>query len=227
MSVQPSNHQERQVPVSDRMDETIPRSRPTNAYRYTFQIILIFVVLIAIIFGIIMIIYAIREDPISKTLVIKENYDEEKKQNESEKRILDDCLDIILENLLRLNFNQSNPEHLQPIRIKVFNTLRHLSSIYKRELILFLYKYGLIRTDIPFEQQLNLQGADLNDIQFENLNLSYIYLSGVIASNSHFENCQLKKSNFQGSFMDKSRFIGCSLEESTFSGIHSIHNSSD
>jgi uncharacterized protein YjbI with pentapeptide repeats len=59
------------------------------------------------------------------------------------------------------------------------------------------------------------------------LNLSYIYLSGVIASNSHFENCQLKKSNFQGSFMDKSRFIGCSLEESTFSGIHSIHNSSD
>jgi uncharacterized protein YjbI with pentapeptide repeats len=85
----------------------------------------------------------------------------------------------------------------------------------------------LIRTDIPSEQQLNLHDVDLNNIQFENLNLDYLYLSGVIASNSLFHNCQLKKSNFQRSFMNKSRFIACSLEGSTFSGIYFIHKLSN
>jgi uncharacterized protein YjbI with pentapeptide repeats len=202
MSVHPSN---RQVTVPNE------RSSPVNANQSKFQKILLVIIPIVVI--VILIIYIIQQDSNSKTIVIQENTGEER-----EKIIFNDCIDIIWENLLNHHFNQSNPEHLQPIRIKVFNTLRRLTSTYKRDMILFLYERGFIRTDIPFEQQLHLHGADLNNIQFENVNLEYLYLPGVIALNSRFSNCQLKKSNFQGSVMDNTHFISCSLEESTFSG---------
>jgi hypothetical protein len=228
MSVHPLDLRERHVLVSNIRDEPIPRSRPTNVYRKIFEIVLILAVLIAIVIGILMVIYIIRQDSKSKITLVEIYSDEEKKRNEHEKKILDKCIDTIWEYLLDLDSNQSNADYLQRIRKKVFHTLRHISPTYKRDLILFLYEHEFIRTDIPSEQQqLNLHGADLNNIQFENLNLNYLYLPGVIASNSLFHNCQLKQSNFQGSFKNKSRFIACSLEGSTFSGIHSIHNLSN
>ncbi len=141
MSVHPSDLRERRVPVSNVMDE--PISRSTNVCRKLFQIVLIVAVLIAIAIGILMIIYIIRQDSKSKTTLVDLDSDEEKKRNEHEKEILNNCIDTIWENLLSLNFNQSNSDHLQPIRIKVFNTFRHLSSTYKRDLILFLYERGL------------------------------------------------------------------------------------
>jgi uncharacterized protein YjbI with pentapeptide repeats len=207
MSVRPSN---RRVPIPDEINA---ESKSNNRQRIKFQYILLFLTVIIVIFEIILIIYVTRQDRDPKTITIQEYSAEER-----EKVIYNDCIDLIWENLLNRNFNQSNPEHLQPIRIKVFNTLRHLTEIYKRDLILFLYERGFIRTDIPIEQQLDLHGADLKNIQFENVNLDYLYLPGVIATNSRFSNCRLKKSNFQGSVMDNTHFIGCSLDESVFSG---------
>jgi uncharacterized protein YjbI with pentapeptide repeats len=213
MHVHPSDHVEIQACASNRNDEIVTRR---NESRNTFRTILILAILIAIIFGILLIVYIVRQNSTCKTTFIQE----EEKRTQQEKTIFDDCIDILWENLLRHNFDRSNPDHLQPIRIKVFNTLRHLSSTYKRDLILFLYEHEFIRTDIPIEQRLILHDADLNDIHFENLNLNYLYLPGVNAVNSRFSNCSLKKSNFQGSIMDGTHFIACSLQDSIFSGIH-------
>jgi uncharacterized protein YjbI with pentapeptide repeats len=208
-------------PQARQVDEATPRLRRRNESRHTFRTILTLAILIAVMFGILMIVYIVRQNSVSNA---KETSEGEKEtiRTDHEKTIFDSCIDILWENLLRLDFNQSNPEHLQPIRIKVFNTLRRLSAKYKHDLILFLYEQGLIRIDIPFEQRLNLHGADLNHIEFKNINLVYLYLSGVIASNSLFSHCQLKHANFQGSMMDRSRFVACSLDKSTFSGIQSL-----
>jgi uncharacterized protein YjbI with pentapeptide repeats len=213
--------EERRVSASERMDEPAPRSRRRNDSRNTFRTILTLAILIAVIFGILMIVYIVRQNSTCQTNVVKENSQEENEtNNEHEKKIFDNCIDFLLENLLQVKFNQSNLEHLQPIRIKVFITLRHLSPAYKRDLILFLYERGLIRTDIPFEQRLDLHGADLKNIEFKSINLDYLYLPGVIATDSLFSHCQLKHSNFEGSIMDRSRFIDGSLDRLTFSGIH-------
>lgn len=222
MHVYPSTNLERQESAPIRPNETVKRTvRPSKA-RSTFRTVLILAILIAIIFGILLVVYIIRQRSTYQTVLLQ--VDEEETRNHDEKALFDTCIDQLWENLLRLNFNQSNPEHLQPIRIRVFNTLRHLTGIYKRDLILFLYEHGLIRADIPMEQRLDLHDADLNDVHFENVNLDYLYLPGVTAMNSRFFNCTLKRSNFQGSRMDGSHFTACSLGYSIFSGIYSICN---
>ncbi|CAF4199107.1 unnamed protein product [Rotaria sp. Silwood2] len=213
MHMNPLYHHQSQLPVLDRMNESDPRLIPINDSRKTFRIIFILAIIIIIIFGMLVVLYIIRQSPTSKTILV-----EGEKTNEHEKEIFDDCINILSEYLLRFDFNQSNPDHLQPIYREVINTLHYLSSIYKHDLILFLYMHRLIRTDIPFEQRLKLHNANLTNIQFKNINLNNLYLPGVIAFNGLFSHCQLKQSNFQGSIMDKSRFISCSLEESTFSG---------
>ncbi|CAF3419958.1 unnamed protein product [Rotaria sp. Silwood1] len=184
-----------------------------NESRKNFRIILILAIITIIIFGILLILYITRQNLTSKTILI-----EEEEINEYEKKIFDDSINILWKNLRRFDFNQSNPDHLRPIYIEVLNALHQLSSIYKRDLILFLYTHRLISTDIPFEQRLTLRNANLTNVQFKYINLNYLYLPGVFALNSLFSNCELKASNFQGSIMDKSRFISCSLEKSTFSG---------
>jgi hypothetical protein len=167
---------DRRVPVPD---ETSTKSRLSHPTRSKFQYILLFII---VVIEILLIIYIIRQDRNPQTVVIQEYSTEER-----EKMIYNDCIDIIWENLLHRNFNQSNPNHLQPIQIKVFNTLHPLTAIYKRDFILFLYEHGFIRTDIPVEEQLHLHGSDLKNIQFENVNLDYLYLPGVIATHSQFK----------------------------------------
>lgn len=210
MSVHPSRARVGQ------MNENIPNTRTTTTYHSTCRTLLILVVLIL---GLVMIVFIARQESFNKTIIIREVFDEEKKQDAYEKLIYDNCIDTIWENLLRPNSH----DHVQTILIKVFTTLHRLNSKYKSDLILFLYERKLIRTDIPIGQRLNLHGADLKNIQFENLKLNYLYLPGVIATNSSFYKCELKNSNFQGCFMDKSRFTNCSLQESIFSGLDIIY----
>lgn len=202
----------------DRMNEDNPRSRRRNDSRNTFRTILVLAILIAVIFLILMIVYIIRQNLPSQTTVIKEN-SEEKKVDDG-KTILNNCIDFLLEKLLQFNFNQSNREQLQQIYVKVFITLRYLNPIYKRDLILFLYEKGLIRTDIPSEQRLHLYDFDLNNVEFKNVDLDYLYLPRINALDILFYHCQLKYSNFEGSIIHKSRFIGCSLDKSIFQGIY-------
>ena len=204
MSVHPSD---RQVPISSEINA---ESRSNKDHRSIIHYALLFLAIVIVILDIILIIYVIRHDRDPKTTIIQEHSPEKR-----EKMIYNDCIDLIWTTLL----NRSYPEYLQPIRIKVFNTLRYLTATYKRDLILFLYERGLIRTDIlPEQKPLDLRDADLKNIEFENLDLDYLYLPGVIATNSRFSNCQLKKSNFHGSIMDDTSFIASALDESIFSG---------
>jgi hypothetical protein len=212
MRVHASNRREQRSPLPDTINEPIPL--PKTEHRNATNEILCLAIVILFIFCVIVVIYMARQNSNIQIILDKEDL------SVYEKKKFDDCIDTIWEILLDLRFNQSNRNDLQPIRIEVLNTLRHLRSAYKHDLILFLYTHGLIRTDIPSEQRLDLHGADLNHIQFKNLKLDYLYLPGVMASNSVFSACQLRNSSFQGSIMNQSRFIDCVLEGSTFSGIY-------
>ena len=103
------------------------------------------------------------------------------------------------------------------------------------EIILFLYENNLIRSTLPEEKRLNLDGADLsNGIEFRRsltnrCILNYLYLPNVFASNIIFDGCELEGSIFSGSILSQSHFINCSLENSSFveSSLHqtNFHNS--
>ena len=110
----------------------------------------------------------------------------------------DDYIDIISERLLNPQFNRSNYEHLQTIRVKTLTALRHLDRDYKKEIIIFLYENNLIRSTLSEEKRLNLDGADLsNGVEFRRsitnrCILNYLYLPGVFASNIIFDGCELE-----------------------------------
>lgn len=190
----------------------------SHSLLYTFRGVLVLGLLILISFGVIWFASIIRLKPTSKPINI-----EEVKINQTEKKIFDDCIQFI-DNLMHVNITQNYHYFLQAIHVKVTDTVQYLGPRFKRDLILYLYKNGLIRTDKPFEQRLHLNGTNLYHLRFRNEILNNIYLPRVILLNSSFFNCQLKSSNFQRSFMDKSQFINCLLENATFSGItYSIH----
>ncbi|CAF1551814.1 unnamed protein product [Adineta steineri] len=119
--------------------------------------------------------------------------------------------------LLKPSFNRSNRQQLNYIGFKTIDVLRHLSKIQKRDVILFLYNYELIRRDKPESQRVILKGADLTDAHFirsnsMNCDLRNIYLNSVLASNIVFERCDLNYAVFENASIVGAKFIGSLME---------------
>ncbi len=53
-------------------------------------------------------------------------------ESQRERAIFDNYIDMISERLLNPQFNRSDYEHLQKIRIKTLTVLRHLDHDYKK-----------------------------------------------------------------------------------------------
>lgn len=173
----------------------------------------------SIIFGIFTVVFTLQQN--SATRAIREQ-DQRYSDSQSKRAIFDNYIDIISERLLNPDFNRSNYEHLQTIRVKTLTALRHLDQDYKKEIILFLYENNLIRSTLPIEKRLDLDGADLSNglvFRYTTKNrciLNYLYLVGVFASNIIFDGCELIGSIFDRSILSQSQFINCSLEKSFF-----------
>ncbi len=173
----------------------------------------------SIIFGVFTVVFTLQQNSSSRAT---REQDQRYADAQSKRAIFDNYIDIISERLLNPQFNRSDYEHLQTIRVKTLTTLRHLDRNYKKEIILFLYENNLIRSTLPIEKRLDLDGADLSDgIQFRRsitnrCILNHLYLSGVFASNILFDGCELEQSIFDRSILSQSQFINCSLENSSF-----------
>ncbi len=85
-----------------------------------------------------------------------------------------------------------------------------------------LYEKNFIRSTIPIEKCIDLNGADLSDgIQFcrsitNRCILNHLYLSSVFALDIFFDGCELEGSKFDRSILIESRLQNYSLENSFF-----------
>ena len=104
------------------------------------------------------------------------------------------CIDAISDLLISPRFNRTDISHLRSIREKVFNAVRQVDSIQKRDIIVFLHTNQLIRNDITTEYILDMSGADLNDVHFVKSStfqcgLRHLSLRCVLGSNMIFSGC--------------------------------------
>jgi hypothetical protein len=99
----------------------------------------------SVIFGVFTVVFTIQQNSSSRA-----TRDQDRRYSDAQSRrsIFDNYIDIISERLLNPQFNRSNYEHLQTIRVKTLTALRQLDRDYKREIILFLYENNLIRSNL-------------------------------------------------------------------------------
>jgi len=67
-----------------------------------------------------------------KLLISTLQQDQQYADSQRERAIFDNYIDMISERLLNPQFNRSDYEHLQKIRIKTLTVLRHLDHDYKK-----------------------------------------------------------------------------------------------
>lgn len=135
--------------------------------------------------------------------------------------VYDFYIDELSETIFSRHFNRSNVNHLMKIRIQTLNAIHQLDLNQKREVILFLYENGLIRTSSS--NTVNLRGVDLKGVQFVRsasfrCDLNDLYLAEVLADNILFDGCQLQRSVFNGASLNGAKFFNSITSNSRYEG---------
>lgn len=173
--------------------------------------------LFPIIFGIFSIVFTIQQN-----IIAEKGREHEQRQalELKQQTAFNIYIDDVSKRLFAKDYQSDDKKFQSYIRIRTMTTLSQLDTDRKREIILFLYENGLIRTDIPENKRINLRGADLSNIRFNGsstttlCNLDYIYLPGVVALNAVFSNCNMKGCDFSDANMAHTQFIETHLYES-------------
>jgi uncharacterized protein YjbI with pentapeptide repeats len=169
---------------------------------------LVFSASLPLILGIFTIIFTLQQNSISIA-----NREEDRRQaiEHRQQTIYDAYINDISALLLKDSFNQSNQRQLKYIGIKTVDSLRHLNTDQKRDIILFLYNNELV----------NLKGADLTNVQFFHsasmtCNLRDLYLPFILASKIVFDGCDIDNAVFDNSSMIEAKFIRSHMDSTRF-----------
>ncbi len=108
------------------------------------------------------------------------------------------------------DFNITDINQLTHISIQTLNALHQLDHDQKHEVIVFLYRSGLIRTNSL--KPVDLRGADLTGVKFVRsatflCDLNNLYLAGVLADNIVFDGCELEGSVFNRASLSGAKIL--------------------
>ncbi|CAF1310720.1 unnamed protein product [Adineta ricciae] len=176
----------------------------------------------SVVFGVFTIVFTVQQHI---TGIENRKQDQKQADEQNIRSTFENYIDDISNLLLDEKFNRSNSEHLLHIRVKTLTTLRHVDINRKRDIILFLYESRLLRNDVPCNERLSLQDADLDKLTFQGsssnpIQLDNLYLPGVYLSNAVFHWCILDYAVFDNSSMANVRFINSSISHVTFRRIY-------
>lgn len=175
-----------------------------------------------IVFGAFTITFSLQQDAVATK---NREQDQRQADERSIRSTFESYIDSISNRLLDRKFNRSNPDHLLFIRVKTLTALRYIDGQRKRDVILFLYESGLLRSDIPVEQRLNLEGADVSGIEFvgspsSRFNLKNLYLRGIHASNVVFRWCHLDGAVFDEATLEYTAIFDSTISRASFRRIN-------
>jgi uncharacterized protein YjbI with pentapeptide repeats len=175
--------------------------------------------LFPLIFGIFTIVFTVQQDSIARA-----NREQDQSQIDvlRKQTVYDSYIDTISKLFLRRNFNRSDVNTLENIRVRTLNALRQLDAERKREIIQFLYENKLIRYNkSKIEELVRLDEGDLSGIEFIYSStlicqFTYLYLPAVLAAKIVFDRCQLQDAQFDGASMVEAKFTKSILSYSKF-----------
>ena len=158
--------------------------------------------------------------------VAQKHRDQDQRQSDerSMRTTFENSIQEISSLLLNRKFNRTDPEHLLHIRVKTLTTLRYVDAVRSRDIIQFLYESRLLRTNLPKEVRLTLNGADLSNVEFVGLgsrvlDLRYLNLAGVDAPNIVFTRCDLQEAKFSSLRMNNATFRSIYATDMTMTDI--------
>jgi uncharacterized protein YjbI with pentapeptide repeats len=176
----------------------------------------------SVIFGVFTIIFTIQQNQTANENRIQ---DQNQADEQNIRSTFENYIDDISELLLNTKFTRSNSEHLLHIRVKTLTVLRYVDAGRKRDIILFLYESGLLRSDARPNERLHLTDANLNGIEFvgsslKPIQLDHLYLPGVYLPNAIFHWCILDYAVFDNSSMSNAKIINSSISHASFRRVY-------
>jgi uncharacterized protein YjbI with pentapeptide repeats len=176
----------------------------------------------SIVFGIFTIVFTLQQNHVANE---NRKQDQQQAEEHNIRTTFENYIDHISALLLDNKFNRSNSEYLLHLRVKTLTVLRHVDVPRKRDIILFLYESRLIRSDMPDNERLNLNSADLHDVQFLGssgtpFQLDYLYLPGIYAPNIVFSWCALENAVFDNASISNAKIINSTIANSSFRRIY-------
>jgi len=194
-----------QVPTTS-MDHNITSQSQRTFLRWCKVIIsgLIFAVLLSF-----CIVYTLQ-----KETFFNEDYrhKQEDQHNQQQQLSFDTYIQDISKILLQiLDINHIDEKFLLHIRTKTLIILRQLDTKRKKDVILFLYERNLIQNN-----QLNLRGADLNNVELIcPRDLNHLHLPEILWANGIFINCRLTYAILDHAYLINARFINSTLQNAS------------
>lgn len=181
-----------------------------------------FTALPSIIFGLFTILFTLQQNSVAQK---HRDQDQRQSDERSMRTTFENYIQEISSLLLNRKFNRTDPEHLLHIRVKTLTTLRHVDAVRSRDIIQFLYESRLLRTNLPKEVRLTLNGADLSNVEFVGLgsrvlDLRYLNLAGVYAPNIVFARCDLQEANFDEAILTNAKFSSLRMNNASFRSIY-------
>ena len=176
----------------------------------------------SIIFGIFTIVFTIQQNHVANE---NRRQDQQQADEHNIRTTFENYIDHVSALFLDKKFERNNTEHLLHLRVKTLTVLRHVDVSRKRDIILFLYESRLIRSDMPDNERLNLNSADLHDVQFLGssgapVQLDYLYLPGSYAPNIVFSWCRLENAVFDNASISNAKIINSTIANSSFRRIY-------
>jgi uncharacterized protein YjbI with pentapeptide repeats len=188
---------------------------------------------IPLLIGIFTVVYTLQQDQLARInrgqdlKIAEENAAQDVRERTKIRKqtVYDAYIAEISKTIRNRDFNKTDIDQLTYIRIQTLNALHQLDHDQKREVILFLYENGLIRTNSPIP--VNLQGADLTGVKFVRsatflCDLNNLYLAGVLADNIVFDGCEFKGCVFNRASLNGAKFLNSGARSNRYEGAYMV-----
>ncbi|CAF1389056.1 unnamed protein product [Adineta ricciae] len=192
---------------------------------------LILIALPSIVFGILTVIITLRQNSFQE-FIRKQDREEHHRENLrlTYQNYINDISNVLFE---KASNSTDHHRRLLEIRAKTLYAFSLLDPSKKSNIILYLYETRLLRSDSNPNERLDLTGIDLSNVIFNGsfgrpLNLSYISLANIKATNLVFQWCQLTNAILDNSYMPSLAISNTALTNTSFKRVYApfsrMHN---
>ena len=171
-------------------------------------------------FGVFTIIFTLQQNAASQAA---REQDQQQADELNRRTLFKDYINSMNEMLLSDTFQTKTNKSLLLIQVRTLAVLQNLDAERKRDVILFLYRNGLLGSDGKY--RVDLRGANLNGVRFAksaavSCDLTHLHLYGVDAENIIFDGCDLSRAVFRDSAMIGATFQSCFMERVKIFGVN-------
>ncbi|CAF0795475.1 unnamed protein product [Adineta ricciae] len=184
---------------------------------------LILIALPSIVFGILTVIITLQQNSFQE-FIRKQDREEHHRENLrlTYQNYINDISNILFE---KASNSTDHHRRLLEIRAKTLYAFSVLDPSKKSNIILYLYETRLLRSDLNPNERLDLTGIDLSNVIFNGsfgrpLNLSYISLANIKATNLVFQWCQLTSAILDNSYIPSLTISNTALTNTSFKRVY-------